>query len=496
VSPRFPAQVECHRPAADKTQVRDEQPPEAQLGAAAAAGEIREERMEEPMSLRHAWLLVLAAALAACSQRPAATPSEAAIATQVASTLAAFTPAAHGSTEVPPGEIPAEPARPGPTPVAPVGPPILRVAYTNGGNIWLVEGDAPPVQLTSSGSAESVRLSSDGEKVVFTRRLAPDGPAEIHVVNRDGSGESVLAAGNVWTDLYPTDLLYNDVNELAFVPGTHRLLLNTRGIPEGVGLLNYDDLLRLDADTGALTTLLAPGSGGDFWISPDGQKVALTGPNSISLITIDGAMVRGDAITFPSVSTYSEYAYYPKGQWTPDSSAVGFAIPSADPLAPDPSGAVWRLPADGGPAVNLGTIAGGFFFTQGSLSVVSPDLDWVAFLRETGTPNVRDLFLAHPDGSSETLYAAGGISWSGWAPDAEHFTFGLDAPTNLQVGAPGSPAAPLATGTKLRWANATMYVYLSGSSGAWTLMRGSIGGPSVALASPAGEFVAFDLVYR
>jgi hypothetical protein len=39
-------------------------------------------------------------------------------------------------------------------------------------------------------------------------------------------------------------------------------------------------------------------------------------------------------------------------------------------------------------------------------------------------------------------------------------------------------------------------VYLSGSSGAWTLMRGSIGGPAVALASPAGDFVAFDLAHK
>lgn len=453
--------------------------------------------MEVPVRSRLAWLLVLALAPAACSRFPAETPSAESIATQVAATLTALTPAAHVSTEVFPGTTPPEPTRPEPTPAEPASPPIVRVAYTNGGNIWLVEGDAPAVQLTSSGSAESIRISSDGEKVVFTRRPAADGPAEIHAVNRDGTGETVIAASNTWSDLYaaPT-LLYNDLNMIAFIPGTHRLLLNTRGVPEGPGLLKYNDLLMLDADTGALTTLLAPESGGDFLISPDGRKAALTGPDSISLITTEGAVLRADAITFTPVITYSEYQYYPIGQWLPDSSAIGFAIPSSDPLAPDASGTVWRLPADGGPAFNLATITGGFFFTQGSLSAVSPDLDWVVFLRETGTPNVRNLLLAHLDGSAETVYATGGISWSGWAPDASHFAFGLDAPMNLQVGAPGSPAVALATGARLRWANGTTYAYLSGSSGAWTLMRGSIGGPAVALASPGGEFVAYDLVYR
>jgi hypothetical protein len=449
------------------------------------------------MRPRHAWLLALVAALAACSQLPADTPSPDSIATHVAATLTALTPVAHVPTEIPVGPTTSEPSLPDPTAAAPASPPVVRVAYTNGGNIWLAEGDAPPIQLTSSGSAESVTISSDGEKVVFTRRPAADGPAEIRVVNRDGSGESTIAASSTWNDLYAhPDLRFNDLSMMAFIPGTHRLLLNTRGVAEGPGLLKYDDLLMLDADTAALSTLLPPESGGDFLISPDGLKAALTRADSISLITTEGGVLRADAITFSPVITYSEYQYYPIGQWTPDSTAVGFAIPSSDPLATDTSGTLWRLPADGGPAANLAAITGGFFFTQASLPAVSPDLNWVVFLRETGTPNVNDLFLAHMDGSAEAVYITGRVFWNGWSPDGARFAFGLDAPMNLQVGAPGSPAAPLVTGTKVRWANGTTYVYLSGSTGAWTLMRGSIGGPAVALASPAGDFVSYDLVYR
>lgn len=445
------------------------------------------------MQLKRPGWLFLILALAACLPTPAQPVSPDSIATQVAATLQALAPESHAATEGAPEAAPTE-AAPGPPASAPA---IVRVAYIDSGNVWLVEGDAPPAQLTSSGSAETVRLSSDGEKVAFTRRMTADSPVEIRVVTRDGTGETVIATGNTWNELYAHgDLLFNDLNQMAFIPGTHRLLLNTRGIPEGPGLLKYDDLLMLDTETGALTRLLAPGSGGDFAISPDGQRIALTRPDRISLIAIDGSVIRADAITFTPVITYSEYRYYPIAQWLPDSSAVGFAIPSSDPLAVDPSGTLWRLPADGGPAIHLGTIAGGFFFSQIGSSAVSPDLNWVAFVRETGTPNVRDLFLAHMDGSGETLYATGGISWSGWGPDSSRFAFGLDAPTNLQVGAPGRPAAPLATGTKLRWANGTTYVYLSGSSGAWTLMRGSIGGPTVSLASPAGEFIAFDVINR
>lgn len=437
-------------------------------------------------------VVVILAALAACSQVPVEPASLDSMATQVAATLSALTPASHSATELAPTS-----ASPDPTPAAPASPPIVRIAYTNGGNVWLAEGDAPPVQLTSSGAVENVWISDDGEKVAFTRRPAADGPAEIRAVNRDGSGEILLAAADTWSGLYPHELfLYNDLQMTGFIPGTHQLLLNTRGVAEGPGLARYNDLLRLDAESGALISLRAPEAGGDFLVSPDGQKLALVQHDRISLLTIAGADVRASAITFTPVITYSEYLYHPVGQWTPDSSAVGYAIPSPDPLAPDPSATIWRLPADGAPAASLATIPGGFFFSQSSAPSISPDLAWVSFQRDTTTPNVRNLILAHADGTGETIVATGQLFWDGWSPDSTHYVYGLDEPMNLQLGTRGGPAASLGRGTQFRWVNQTTFVYLSGSAGAWTLMRGSIGSPAVALASPAGDFVAYALAYH
>jgi hypothetical protein len=448
--------------------------------------------MEVDMGSRLLLVLVLAAALAACSQVPAEPPSVDSMATVVAATLSALAPASVSSTEVPSVATPPEPS-----PAAPASPPIVRVAYTNAGNIWLAEGDAPPVQLTSSGAAENVWISDDGQKVVFTRRPAVDGPVEIRAVNRDGSGEALLAASDAWNGLYDhASFVFNDLQNMGFVPGTHRLLLNTRGVPEGPGLARFNDLLQLDADSGALTSLRAPEAGGDFLVSPDGQKLALIQHDHISLLTISGSDLRPSAITFAPVITYSEYLYHPAGQWTPDSSAVGFAIPSSDPLAPDPSGTIWRLPADGGPAISLATIPGGFFFTQSNTTALSPDLAWVAFQRDTTTTNVRNLILAHADGTGEAIVATGQLFWGGWSPDSTHYAYGQDAPMNLQLGALGAPATALGSGTQFRWVNESMYVYLSGTAGAWTLMRGSIGSPAVALASPSGDFVSYDLTYR
>jgi hypothetical protein len=443
------------------------------------------------MSVKRMLIVALAFLLAGCGVPTPEAPSMEAMATRVAATLSALTPIAHGITEPPPTATVPES-----TLLPTAAPPVLRIAFINGGNIWLAEGDTPAVQLTSSGSAEQVWISSDGQQVVFTRRPSVDGPVEVRVVHRDGSGEAVLVSTEGWNDLYSHEgFLFNDLQQMDFIPGTHRLLLNTRGVPEGPGLARYNDLLRLDADSGALTSLRAPGSGGTFQISPDGLKAVVAQHDRLSLFTVDGGVIRADAITFTPVITYSEYQYHPVGQWAPDSSAVGFAIPSEDPLAPDASASIWRLPADGGPAANLATIAGGFFFTQFNAPSISPDLAWVSFQRDTTTTNVRNMLLARSDGRGETIVATGQLFWDGWAPDSTHFVFGLDAPMSLQLGTLGASPVPLTSGTQLRWIDTTTYIYLSGGSGAWSVMRGTLGGPPVAIASPAGDFVAYDVAY-
>ena len=36
---------------------------------------------------------------------------------------------------------------------------VLRIVYTDGGNVWIIDGTNPPLQLTSSGLVEQVRIS-------------------------------------------------------------------------------------------------------------------------------------------------------------------------------------------------------------------------------------------------------------------------------------------------------------------------------------------------
>ena len=445
------------------------------------------------MFARHLRLVLIALILATLScTRPGLTPTpdESGLATSVAATLTSAAPLKPHTT------TPDTPKAPSLPTITPTSPPasVLRIVYTNGGNIWLIEGVSPPTQLTNSGGAEQVLISSDGMKVAFIRRVPIDGQAEIRSVNIDGSGETTLLSPAQFDSLYPLgDFLHHDLSSIAFVPGTHNLMLNTRAISEGPGLLKHDDLLLLDADTGILTTLFSPGFGGDFLLSPDGSQAAIITPTSIGLVNSDGTNLRPNLVTYASVITYSEFQYYAQPVWAPDSSAFSVAIPSPDPFVPTASGTIWRIPADGGSSTNMGTISGDFYFSQPpGACLLSSNLNRLAFLRDTATTNIQDLYLANADGSGETLYATGDIQWVGWSPDHTHFVYSLDSPMSLHLGVDGGSPTPIGSCVRLEWIDNTKFLCLSGHYAAWRLMKGEVGGGLTPIVSPAGDLGSFD----
>lgn len=436
-------------------------------------------------------MLLPMATLAACGGPGGFSPDEAA--TAIAETVAALeTPIEAATAE--PVATPEEHALPSPT-AAPT--PSLIVVYTDGGNVALLGESGGPAFLTGSGRVEQVRISDDGAKIAYSRRPVDGAPVELHVVNADATGDTVLLNPSDFDALYPLGgALHHDLYQFDFVPGSHILLLNTRSIFEGPGLVKLDDLIRVDTDSLSRTLLLAPGSGGDFTPSPDGRYLALVRPEAIEIRTADAGPSGSGVITYAPVITYSEYAYYVQPVWRADATMLGSIIPSADPLAPTTSGTVWNLPP-GAAAGLVSTISGQFFFFgTGTEPLLSPSLDRLAYTRSTTTPNVWNLYIATDVGAGEILVASGDVHWKGWSPDGDHFVFSLGGPLNLQLGDTTGASSPLVTGTDLRWFNSAEFLYLSGSSGASTLQRGGVGLPSSALASPAGAFVAYDFAYR
>lgn len=412
--------------------------------------------------------------------------------TQVAGTLTAIADQAATPEATPePQDLPTA------TPTESVSGPSggltsLRVAYLDNDIPWLWEQGSPPVQLTTSGNAKDVLLSDDGQVVVFVRQPVPDDASEIRAINADGSHERTLMTSAQLNGLVPLNgFLHNDVSQIAFIPGTHQLLMNSRAVAEGPGLIKHNNLLRIDADSGEVTTILAAPNGGDFVLAPDGSWLALIQPDTVGLVRPDGTNLMPDLIKYENVITYSEFQYYAQPVWNLDSSALMVTIPSPDPLADDPTGTTYRIEAESGSVTELGTIAGDLYFSQVfTTPSPAPTHDRLGFVRIPSDAAAR-LVLANPDGSGETVYTTGDLEWRGWSPDGSHFLFSLGDPMSLHLGQPGSPPAPLVTGTEFTWIGADRFLFLSGDSSNWTLRLGEIGGPIVEIAAPVGSFVQF-----
>lgn len=378
---------------------------------------------------------------------------------------------------------------------------VLRVAYVKDEDLWLWEENGSQQAITSSGGVQEVRLSSDGQLVAFTRRV-DDFQSELWVVNTDGSEERLLVSANDFEGLDPEqrdpDSIALSPHRFDWVPGSHTLVFNTIQRYQGPGLGNFDDLRQVDAGSGALTTLLPAGQGGDFHFSPDGTQAALVTPEQISLMDADGSQLRPAVLTYEPVLTYSEYLYYAGPVWAPDSSYLMAAIPPADPMA-EPLGPtrLYRIPVDGSSAEEIGSVTA---FNLGGFGVVfSPDLTHIAYLRPVGQPpeNTYELRVADSSGSNDSLFlSAPNLVLHGWTADPQRFFFSMGSAMEMQVGVLGNGYQPLIPSSggvfELRWIDPQRHLYLQENAGAIELRLGQLNGPHSLIDSLTGGLPAYD----
>lgn len=442
-------------------------------------------------------IAVLFCTLSACSTPGSDLPDSARLATAVAGTLEVVSKG--DATPNPlqtPDKLGTEQLDDNATqPVFPTPSGVFTIAYTSAGNVWLIEGADPPRQLSNKGEADRVLLSSDGALVAYVYNDFESDVFELRAVNTDGSGDRLVLDQAEFDSLYPLEEARHFLpSQMVFVNGTHRLLFNTQATFEGSGLIKNDDVISIDLDTDVRERLLPPGSGGDFYPSPDGSKLAIIQATCISLSDSDGANLHPQLLTFPAVRTYSEYSYYPEPVWAPDSSHFAVVIPSQDPLAPNPTSTVWTLAVDGSPPIQTATIDGQSFFPQAfGAPVISPDHSKVAFMRPGSEQNEERLIYSDEEGGSEIVYTTGNLRWVGWSPDSSAFVYSV-GPTDLQLGAIGEPPQPLGNGIQFRWVNSDDYIFLTGSRGVWALMKGSLGAAMQEIVRPVGDFIAFDFL--
>jgi len=181
------------------------------------------------------------------------------------------------NTEVPP--TPSFTSTPTLIPVS--SPPDgLHMAYIIDGNLYFQDGSNPPVQLTNSGEDSSPIFSDDGEKIAFNRGKKDQ--LDIYFINVDGSEEQAIVTTSQLMNLNTGYDNSTAAYFKSFLPGTHNLLFSTYQLLEG-GTVKYNrDLLIVDTDTAKITRRSNYGS--DFYISPDGNFIAIDAIGRIDVI--------------------------------------------------------------------------------------------------------------------------------------------------------------------------------------------------------------------
>jgi len=218
-----------------------------------------------------------------------------------------------------------------------------KVALTNNGHLWLVDGaraDAAPVQITREGNAEIVGWSPDGRWLMYLYRDAQDWwsqPPYLWVVKDDGTGafqvdRRPVTGTPVWSPL--ADAIAYGTQE----PGQ-------KYVPDGnlsIAVLDKGD----SGTTGKfIATALLPEHSdvADFAWAPDGQSLAVSLPRNkerpllINRIDLKGRSV--NLLTYDEPDAADEFlsARSAAGlQWSPDGRYLAYYLePGSASLAAD-----------------------------------------------------------------------------------------------------------------------------------------------------------------
>jgi Tol biopolymer transport system component len=366
-----------------------------------------------------------------------------------------------------------------------------EIAYVQDGKLWLWKAGASTQLHIIQNTQGAVKISSDGQVVAFIE----DG--SLWVVNSDGSNAHALVEHNdlVSTRL-PSGFDQLDILTFDWIPGTHLILYNTilNSTAES-NPTNANDLLRVNADTGSVITLLAFDQGGNFSISPDGKLLALVRPTTIRILNIDGTHPR-QPLTFEEVWTYTSSIYYPIPVWAADSSALMVAIPPRDVRTnPSDPTQVWSIPLDSNAPKLLAEIK-----TGGGPLLISPDLTKVLYqLQLSQSDPVGELHLADIDGSHDTILQNGATgTLLGWAPDSQHYVFQANGQTVLILAdTTGAANANLTSDTASSstgpvWLDDTHYLLLTTTGDSSQLGLGTIDGALQTIAKIQSGTLWFD----
>jgi hypothetical protein len=164
------------------------------------------------------------------------------------------------------------------------------------------------------------------------------------------------------------------------------------------------------------------------------------------------------------------------------------AIPPKDALAsPQEKTSLYKIPTDGSAATKIGTVT-----TAPLLAPeFSPDASRMIYVKVHGasTDNDRELHIADPSGSGDSVYHTAPLDFNGWAPDSNRFLFTEGDETRIgQIGIDSLPLlSDTDTATAVEWLKNGQILFLHKITNGWEIKLGTPGGTSQVLISLPGD---------
>jgi dipeptidyl aminopeptidase/acylaminoacyl peptidase len=431
-------------------------------------------------------LLSLVAAALGCNlpsqTQPTAEPtvSDAAVATRVAKTMQAH----GGEATATPEKVVTATQVSDVEPVPTEAPEVLRVAFSDANrDLWVWQQGSVPVKRIDSGDIVDVKISPDGDQLLFARS-ADFSAYSLWVLPFSGGSERELVSAADFESMKGfADAITAQPFVYGWVPATEQIYFVTSPVFEGPGLVVNDDLWLVDAASGSRRALLRAGEGGLPYFAPDGETVMISTAENIVLMNADGSG-REVVKEFEPVLTYSEYMYYPSVQWRSDSSLAGAAIPPRDPLA-SPTGDTWvGFLSD--EAQLIKNVSAHFL----SAAVFNQQLDKFVYLKNVGAAGenrselrvVRDLSAA---ALTDEVFVTGNLEFLSWAPDGVRFAYQDRGTGKTMLGQVEAGRMEL-TGVQdpigLAWIDDSNLLYLSRTAESWKMYTVKIGESPVEVA--------------
>ncbi len=378
----------------------------------------------------------------------------------------------------------------------------LEVRFSSAGNIWVwSEGSSAARQVSETGNAEFFSFGPYGENVVFMSA----GQTELWTLTSQGSDLRQLLSADLVQNLagdppesgeFYTDSLYW---QLTWIEDTQRVGFEILRAYEGLGgCCESRGHWQVDIHSGQIEPWTpperpAPPAG---LLSPDGQLMAVAGPESLSIADADGVILQENALAFGSFAADLEFAppYPPTIVWAGDSQSL-IAIVLLEDLSSDLGAlgvdfAAWWVPVDGSASRQVASITA----LPYSISV-SPGGEYLAYLkRSRPRTDLNELHLARTDGSQDMIYdQAETLAFWGWAPDGIHFIFGThasQAPLWGSVCDAPQPlfAPPIVPAEAFAWVDAAHLLFVSQG----VLHFGQVGGTSISLGPLQNGYYTFD----